>query len=135
MHAVPRRHRQSPPIDGAEALGRATVTRAVPGDDGRVHLRPGPSRPESGAHGLKIFSEGSRVMPQSHIVKQNGTALLDTAHTDAPVSLNGNSVSFTLNGKAVACRSDQTILEAAQQHGVEIPRLCYMEGMRPDGNC
>src|SRR5271163_3690361 len=62
---------------------------------------------------------------------QNGTALLETP----PVSLNGNSVSFTLNGKTVVCGSDQTILEAAQQNGVEIPRLCYMEGMRPDGNC
>ena len=28
-------------------------------------------------------------------------------------------------------RSSQT----AEQHGIEIPRLCYMEGMRPDGNC
>ncbi len=44
-------------------------------------------------------------------------------------------VSFTLNGKTVVVSSDQTILEAAEQHGVEIPRLCYMEGMRPDGNC
>ncbi len=44
-------------------------------------------------------------------------------------------VSFILNGKTVECRSDLTILEAAQQQGVEIPRLCYMEGMRPDGNC
>jgi formate dehydrogenase major subunit len=44
-------------------------------------------------------------------------------------------VSFTLNGKPVTCRPDETILEAAQQVGVEIPRLCYMEGMRPDGNC
>jgi len=44
-------------------------------------------------------------------------------------------VSFTLNGKAVTCRPDDTILEVAQKHDVEIPRLCYMEGMRPDGNC
>jgi formate dehydrogenase major subunit len=44
-------------------------------------------------------------------------------------------VSFSLNGETVACRPDETILEAAQKHGVEIPRLCYMEGMRPDGNC
>jgi len=44
-------------------------------------------------------------------------------------------VSFLLNGKPVECRPDDTILEAAQKQGVEIPRLCYMEGMRPDGNC
>jgi formate dehydrogenase major subunit len=44
-------------------------------------------------------------------------------------------VAFTLNGKSVLCESNQTILEAAQQHGIEIPRLCYMKGMRADGNC
>jgi formate dehydrogenase major subunit len=44
-------------------------------------------------------------------------------------------VSFLLNGKTVTCRPDDTIIEAADRHGVEIPRLCYMEGMRPDGNC
>jgi formate dehydrogenase major subunit len=44
-------------------------------------------------------------------------------------------VSFTLNGKSVTSRDDQTLLEIADAQGVEIPRLCYMEGMRPDGNC
>jgi formate dehydrogenase major subunit len=44
-------------------------------------------------------------------------------------------VSFVLNGKTVECRSDATILQAAEEQGVDIPRLCYMEGMRPDGNC
>ena len=29
----------------------------------------------------------------------------------------------------------ETIIEAAQRHGVEIPHLCYKPGMRPDGNC
>jgi formate dehydrogenase major subunit len=44
-------------------------------------------------------------------------------------------VSFTLNGKTVVGRADQSLLEIADEQGVEIPRLCYMEGMRPDGNC
>ena len=44
-------------------------------------------------------------------------------------------VSFTLNGQSVVAPPDETILEAAERLGVEIPRLCYMEGMRPDGNC
>src|SRR5688572_6696466 len=44
-------------------------------------------------------------------------------------------VSFTLNGQTVVAPADETILEAAERHGVEIPRLCYMAGMRPDGNC
>ena len=44
-------------------------------------------------------------------------------------------VSFTLNGQTVVAPAGESILEAAERHGVEIPRLCYMEGMRPDGNC
>ena len=44
-------------------------------------------------------------------------------------------ITFLLNGKKVVGRADQTILETADQLGVEIPRLCYMEGMRSDGNC
>jgi formate dehydrogenase major subunit len=44
-------------------------------------------------------------------------------------------VTFTLNGSTVAAQADETILQTAQAHGIEIPRLCYMEGMRADGNC
>ena len=44
-------------------------------------------------------------------------------------------VSFTLNGKTIEGRADQTLIEIADAQGVEIPRLCYMDGMRPDGNC
>jgi formate dehydrogenase major subunit len=44
-------------------------------------------------------------------------------------------VTFTLDGKTVDYRPNETILQAAQRHGVDIPRLCYMDGMRPDGNC
>jgi formate dehydrogenase major subunit len=45
------------------------------------------------------------------------------------------TIAFKLNGRDVLGRGDETILEAAQRHGVEIPRLCYKEGLRPDGNC
>src|SRR5213593_218251 len=44
-------------------------------------------------------------------------------------------VEFSLNGQAVTARSDETIIQAAKRHGVDIPHLCYKEGMRPDGNC
>src|SRR6202165_5614033 len=42
---------------------------------------------------------------------------------------------FTLNGAAVGAEAGETIIEAAQRHGVEIHHLCYTPGMRPDGNC
>jgi formate dehydrogenase major subunit len=44
-------------------------------------------------------------------------------------------VEFKLNGKDVVGYSNETIIQAAKRHGVEIPHLCYKEGLRPDGNC
>ncbi len=44
-------------------------------------------------------------------------------------------IEFKLNGQTVVGRPDETILETAKRHGVEIPQLCYMPGLRPDGNC
>ena len=44
-------------------------------------------------------------------------------------------IEFTLNGRAVAALPDETILQAADRAGIPIPRLCYTEGLRPDGNC
>jgi formate dehydrogenase major subunit len=46
-----------------------------------------------------------------------------------------NSIEFTLNGRTVAAPKGETILSVAQREGVEIPHLCYKDGMRPDGNC
>jgi formate dehydrogenase major subunit len=45
------------------------------------------------------------------------------------------TIEFTLNGRTISAPADRTLLETADAHGVEIPRLCYMDGMRPDGNC
>jgi formate dehydrogenase major subunit len=44
-------------------------------------------------------------------------------------------VEFTLNGRKVAGRANESLIDAAARHGIDIPHLCYMEGMRPDGNC
>ena len=44
-------------------------------------------------------------------------------------------IEFKLNGKDVVGYGHETIIQTAQRLGVEIPRLCYKEGMRPDGNC
>ncbi len=44
-------------------------------------------------------------------------------------------VEFKLNGRSVVGRADETILQTAALHGVDIPHLCYKEGLRPDGNC
>jgi formate dehydrogenase major subunit len=44
-------------------------------------------------------------------------------------------VTFTLNGQSVTAPATDTLLQIADDQGIEIPRLCYMDGMRPDGNC
>jgi formate dehydrogenase major subunit len=44
-------------------------------------------------------------------------------------------VTFTLNGQTVTAPASQTLLETADGLGITVPRLCYMEGMRADGNC
>ena len=44
-------------------------------------------------------------------------------------------VEFKLNGQDVTAHAGETIIQAAKRHGVEIPHLCYKEGLRPDGNC
>jgi len=47
----------------------------------------------------------------------------------------GAMIEFTLNGRAVTAGPEESILQAADRLGVPIPRLCYTDGMRADGNC
>ena len=56
---------------------------------------------------------------------------------NAPIenTLMEEAVEFHLNGSPVSGFSNETIIETAKRHGIDIPHLCYMPGMRPDGNC
>src|SRR3970040_767939 len=56
------------------------------------------------------------------------TAMSKTEYDALPIE-------FKLNGAAVIGYGNETIIQAASRHGVEIPHLCYKEGMRADGNC
>src|SRR5262245_59502856 len=60
---------------------------------------------------------------------------LDTARALRMPGVATRPVEFTVNGKAVNGRSDEPIIETARRHGIAIPKLCYREGLRPDGNC
>jgi formate dehydrogenase major subunit len=59
------------------------------------------------------------------------------AAVNGPNSDSGASekITFSLDGRNIDARLDETILQAARRHGTEIPHLCYMDGLRPDGNC
>ena len=52
-----------------------------------------------------------------------------------PKFINDSSIGFTLNNRECEAYGDETILQVAQRNGIEIPRLCYKEGYRADGNC
>ncbi len=45
------------------------------------------------------------------------------------------TIEFIIDGREIQGRPGQTILEAAQQAGVYIPRLCHMKGLVPHGSC
>ena len=57
---------------------------------------------------------------------------------NAPTKLNEvtpATVSFTLDEKTIHAFEGETILKAAKRHGIDIPHLCYKDGLRADGNC
>ena len=59
----------------------------------------------------------------------NAVTRLELASLDAPI------VTFELNGQSVTARADQTLIQVADREGIEIPRLCYTEGLEAVGNC
>jgi formate dehydrogenase alpha subunit len=46
-----------------------------------------------------------------------------------------NKVKLDIDGREVTVAEGTTILEAAKTIGIEIPRLCYMEGLKPVADC
>ncbi len=44
-------------------------------------------------------------------------------------------IHFTLDGQRIDAEDSETILQAAQRHGIEIPHLCYKDGLPIAGNC
>ncbi len=45
------------------------------------------------------------------------------------------TVRFELDDRTVTARADESLLEVARRHGIELPHLCHRPGQRPDGNC
>ncbi|MFH1003134.1 MAG: 2Fe-2S iron-sulfur cluster-binding protein [Chloroflexota bacterium] len=46
-----------------------------------------------------------------------------------------NEIKLTINGKDLTARPGQTILEVARDKGIDIPTLCYLEGLLLLGAC
>ena len=59
----------------------------------------------------------------------NAITRQELALLDAPV------ISFSLNGREVSARTDETLLSVAKREGIDIPHLCFKEGLEAVGNC
>lgn len=46
-----------------------------------------------------------------------------------------SDMTFKIDGVEVKAKSGQTIMEAADEAGIYIPRLCYMKDLIPHGSC
>ncbi len=44
-------------------------------------------------------------------------------------------ISLTIDGQPVQTGKDATVLEAARNAGVNIPTLCYLADLTPEGSC
>lgn len=44
-------------------------------------------------------------------------------------------VTLRIDGRDVSARADETILEIALENGIEVPRLCWLEGLSGWGGC
>lgn len=49
--------------------------------------------------------------------------------------MSDKTITFQIDGVHVKGRPGQTILEAADEAGIYIPRLCYLKGIIPHGSC
>ena len=57
---------------------------------------------------------------------------------NAPTKMNEVTpvtVAFKLDQQTVIAFEGESILKAAKRHGIDIPHLCYKDGLRADGNC
>ena len=45
------------------------------------------------------------------------------------------TITLTINGKTITCPEGKSILQAAETHGIKIPKLCYHHSLKPFGAC
>ncbi|MBL8328082.1 MAG: formate dehydrogenase subunit alpha [Rubrivivax sp.] len=53
----------------------------------------------------------------------------------APDAAQEAAIRFTLDGRAVQAHAGETLLQVARRVGIEVPHLCWTDGLAPAGNC
>ncbi len=46
-----------------------------------------------------------------------------------------NKVTVTINGKSIQVNKDYTVMQAADELGIKIPRLCFLKGINENSSC
>ncbi len=54
---------------------------------------------------------------------------------DEMSKLEGPGITFSLNGRDVQAGAAETLLDVARREGLEVPHLCYTDGLEAAGNC
>ncbi len=62
----------------------------------------------------------------------NALTRAERAQVDAS---SGTTVTFRLNGRDVCAGPGESLLKVAQREGIDIPHLCYKDGLDTAGNC
>jgi formate dehydrogenase major subunit len=60
---------------------------------------------------------------------------MNAPSTPEVLAIDTPAIAFELNGRAVAARAGETLLQVAQREGEAIPHLCYTDGLDAVGNC
>ena len=51
------------------------------------------------------------------------------------VTSTAESITLKIDGKDISCRSGETILQVARENNIDIPTLCFLEGLTVWGGC
>ncbi len=55
--------------------------------------------------------------------------------TTTATDISARVITLKIDGKEVSAREDETILQVARDNGIDIPTLCYLEGLSAWGAC
>ncbi len=67
-----------------------------------------------------------------------GAPMTSAPTTFAPATaaaVQSATVTLRIDQQTVHAQEGETIFKVAQRHGIDIPHLCFKDGLRPDGNC
>src|SRR5690606_7693259 len=90
----------------------------------------------SGQERRQVFSEGFRgrfCCPSSRRSEQ--MSLLKEPDYGTPASPRAEMVSVEIDGMPATVRAGTTVLRAARETGVDVPKLCATDSLKPFGSC